>query len=65
MRCFNRPPDGIVTPAEALSGLSNEGMVTVAVLFVVVAGLRETGGMHLITARLFGHPAQLRRPRRA
>ena len=30
---------GIVTPAEALSGLSNEGMVTVAVLFV---GRRRT-----------------------
>lgn len=50
---------GIVTPAEALSGLSNEGMVTVAVLFVVVAGLRETGGMHLITRRLFGRPGSV------
>ena len=55
---------GIVTPAEALSGLSNEGMVTVAVLFVVVAGLRETGGMHLITRRLFGHPGSITAARR-
>jgi di/tricarboxylate transporter len=47
---------GIVTPAEALSGLSNEGMVTVAVLFVVVTGLRDTGGMHLLTRRLLGRP---------
>lgn len=47
---------GVVTPAEALSGLSNEGIVTVGVLFVVAAGLRETGGMHLITRRLLGCP---------
>lgn len=34
---------GVITPADALSGLSNEGMVTVAVLYVVVSGLQETG----------------------
>ena len=28
----------ILSPAEALAGLANEGMVTVGVLFVVVAG---------------------------
>ena len=44
----------IVSPAEALSGLANEGMVTVGVLFIVAAGLRETGGMSLIASRLLG-----------
>lgn len=34
---------GIITPAEAFSGFSNDGMLTVAMLFVVAAGLRETG----------------------
>ena len=36
---------GILTPGQAMSGLSNEGMVTVGVLFVVGAGVRETGGV--------------------
>ena len=34
---------GILTPAEAFSGLANPGMITVGVLFVVAAALRETG----------------------
>lgn len=47
---------GILTPGEALAGMSNEGMITVAVLFVVGAGVRETGGVDWIAARLFGRP---------
>ena len=47
---------GIITPGQALEGLSNEGMVTVAVLYVVGAGVRETGGVDWIAARLFGRP---------
>jgi di/tricarboxylate transporter len=56
---------GILTPQEALSGMGNEGMITVGVLFVVATGLRETGGMHLVAQYLLGRPrsvtaAQLR-----
>lgn len=51
---------GILTPAEALSGLSNEGMVTVGVLYVVVSGLRETGGIEWIVHVLLGKPRSLR-----
>lgn len=47
---------GVLTPKEALAGLANEGMATVGVLFVVVAGLRETGAMTWIAGRLFGRP---------
>jgi di/tricarboxylate transporter len=47
---------GIVTPADALSGFSNEGMITVGVLFIVGAGVRETGGVDWIASRLFGRP---------
>jgi di/tricarboxylate transporter len=47
---------GILTPGEALSGMSNEGMITVGVLFVVGAGVRETGGVDFIASRLFGRP---------
>lgn len=47
---------GILAPSEGLAGMSNEGMITVAVLFVVGAGIRETGGVDWIAARLFGRP---------
>ncbi len=47
---------GILTPGEALAGMSNEGMITVGVLFVVGAGVRETGGVDFIATRLFGRP---------
>jgi di/tricarboxylate transporter len=47
---------GVLTPRDALSGFSNTGMLTVGVLFVVVAGLRETGGIDWISTRLLGRP---------
>lgn len=47
---------GILTPQEALSGLANEGMVTVAVLYAVVAGVRDTGGLEWIVQWLLGRP---------
>ena len=47
---------GILKPADALAGLSNEGMVTVAVLYVVGAGVRETGGVDWIAKSFFGRP---------
>ncbi|MBI2506386.1 MAG: SLC13 family permease [Candidatus Latescibacteria bacterium] len=46
----------VLTPEQALSGLANEGMVTVGVLFVVVAGLRETGGVAVLAQRVLGRP---------
>ncbi len=56
---------GVITPAQMLSGFANEGMATVGVLYVVVAGLRETGVMTWVAQGLFGRPrsvtsAQLR-----
>jgi len=50
---------GILDPAEALAGLAQEGMVTVAVLYVVVSGVRGTGGMMWIVQHLLGRPASL------
>jgi di/tricarboxylate transporter len=47
---------GVLEPAQALAGLSNEGMVTVAVLFVVVAGLQETGTISWLGYSLLGRP---------
>ena len=50
---------GVLSPGEALAGLSNEGMVTVAVLYIVGAGVRETGGVDWIAKSLFGRPRTL------
>jgi di/tricarboxylate transporter len=47
---------GILDPREALAGLGNEAMVTVGVLYVVGAGVRQTGGVDWIAQRLFGRP---------
>jgi len=50
---------GVLSPEQALSGLANEGMVTVGVLYVVVAGLRETGGISWIVHSVLGRPRSL------
>ena len=50
---------GILTPAEAFLGLSNEGVITVAVLYVVVTGLKETGAIAWLGQRLLGRPKTL------
>lgn len=46
----------VVTPAEALVGFSNEGMLTVAILYVVVTGLSETGAVARVVQPLLGRP---------
>lgn len=56
---------GILTPSEALAGFANPGMLSVAVLYVVVSGLTETGAVGQISQMLLGRPrsergAQLR-----
>jgi len=45
---------GVVTPAEALAGFKNEGVLTIGALFVVAAGLTETGFLSLLSGRLLG-----------
>jgi di/tricarboxylate transporter len=47
---------GAVEPAQALTGFSNPGLITVGLLFVVVAGLVDTGAVHALGARLLGRP---------
>jgi di/tricarboxylate transporter len=49
----------VLTPQQALTGLANEGMVTVGVLYVVVAGLRETGGINWIVQTVLGKPRSM------
>ena len=45
---------GVITPTQAFAGFSNPGMLTVAVLFVVAAGLRETGILDHLGNRILG-----------
>ncbi len=47
---------GIVTPAEALVGFSNEGMLTVAALYVVATALKETGAVQFVINKILGRP---------
>ncbi len=56
---------GIVPPHKALAGFSNEGVLTIACLYVVAAGLRDTGALDAVVSNLLGRPktvfaAQLR-----
>ncbi|MCB9678917.1 MAG: SLC13 family permease [Alphaproteobacteria bacterium] len=51
---------GVLTPEQAFAGFANPGMLTIAGLFVVAAGLRETGAVTAWTARLLGRPASER-----
>lgn len=51
---------GILSAKEALIGFSNEGLITVAAMFVIAAGLHATGGIDLLVNRLLGHPKSVR-----
>ena len=52
---------GVLTPGEALAGFSSEGMITVAVLYVVVSGVQETGGLTWVSHNVLGRPRGLRK----
>lgn len=52
---------GILSPEEALAGFSNPGLVTVAAMFVVAAGVRAAGGVDMIVGLLLGTPGGVRR----
>jgi len=49
----------VLSPEDALAGLGNPGLVTVGALYVVVAGLVDTGAIHAVGARLLGRPASV------
>jgi len=48
------------SPAKLVAGLGNEALITVAVLYVVVAGLTRTGAMELVTRRMFARVTSVR-----
>ena len=47
---------GVLAPDEAIGGFANQGLVTVAMLYVVAAAMKETGAMNRITGVLLGRP---------
>src|SRR5687767_16041495 len=62
---LNLASDKFPSPDAIAGGFGNEGLLTVGVLFVVAAGLTETGAMAMVTERVLGRPrsatdAQLR-----
>jgi len=44
----------VLTPAETFQGFANPAMATIGALFIVSAGLRETGVLEDVVVRLFG-----------
>ena len=50
---------GVLTPDQALQGFASPGVLTIAALYVVVAGLRETGAMAWISRWVLGKPTSL------
>src|SRR3546814_2263266 len=47
---------GVLAPKEALAGFWNPGVLTVAVLFVLVAALKSTGAIRWIGGWILGRP---------
>ncbi len=43
---------GILSPKEMLEGFSNKGMITVAMLFLVSEGVRQSGALNILIKRL-------------
>lgn len=51
---------GVLEPGAAFSGFSNSGLLTVAAMFVVAAGLHASGGVDLFVKSLMGKPTTSR-----
>ncbi|HET9679319.1 MAG TPA: SLC13 family permease, partial [Gammaproteobacteria bacterium] len=51
---------GVVDTQAAFSGFANTGMLTVAVMYIIAAGLRETGALHVIVKYVFGRPRSVK-----
>lgn len=51
----------VVPPEEALAGFANQGMLTVAALYVVAAGLKETGAIQVVVDKIIGTSQTVKR----
>lgn len=50
---------GVLSPVQAFAGFASPGIVAIAALFVVVAGLRDSGVTQLLAARMLRRPRSL------
>jgi len=50
---------GVIRAEDAVAGFANEGLITVAFLFVVSEGIRQTGGFAFTGQQLLGRPKSL------
>src|SRR5579863_2633885 len=46
----------VIGPQDALSGFANESLISIGALYVLAAGVRETGALNQVIGRLFGRP---------
>jgi hypothetical protein len=44
----------VLTPADAFAGFANTGRITIALLYIVAAGLKQTGAVQFIAQRMLG-----------
>ena len=51
---------GILNGPQALAGFSNAGLITVAAMFIVAAGLHASGGVDIFVKSLLGSPKSIR-----
>lgn len=51
----------ILSPSQALAGFANPAVMTIAALYIVAGGLRETGAIQWIGRALLGQPVTTRR----
>ncbi len=51
---------GVLTAPEAFAGFSNPGLITVAAMFVVAAGIHGSGGVDLVVRYLLRNPKTVR-----
>ncbi len=47
---------GVLSPQQAFSGFASTGLATVGVLYAVVSGVTETGGVYAVAQRALGRP---------
>lgn len=51
---------GVLSADEALAGFANPGLITVAAMFVVAAGIHGSGGVDLLVDKALGRPKNTR-----
>jgi len=51
---------GVIDSGQALAGFSNSGLITVAAMFIVAAGLHASGGVDILVNSLLGKPKTVR-----